>query len=101
MLTPLGRLTLTLAVALSWVPVNAPLIAVTAVPLAGLTLKVMTLSSGTPVVAKVTATGFVVSAGNVISALPVGATGAVTPAMLVILREGKPATKTLSGLPKE
>ena len=56
---------------------------------------------GTPVVANSTVTGFGVVDGSVMSALPVGLTGAAVPATLVMRSVGKPATKALEGAPKE
>src|SRR5437899_2691698 len=79
-LGPDERLTLTLAVALAVLPVSAGLITEVIPPEAGVTVSLTVLPTGTPVVVKTTVTGFGVLAGRVISALPVGAAGAATPA---------------------
>jgi len=98
-LGPEGRLTLTLAVALAVLPVNAGLVAITASPYDGVTVSLMMLPGGTPVVLKTTVTGLGVVAGKVMSALPVGLAGALTPATLLIVRVGAEAMNSGPGTP--
>ncbi len=57
--------------------------------MAGFTVNLTVLPTGTPVVAKATVTGLVVVVGSVMSAFPVGTTGAVTSATLVMRSVGK------------
>src|SRR5581483_5271437 len=96
-LGPTGRLTDTLAVALVVVPLSAGLIAEDTGPSCGITLSSTVLPTGTLDVVKTTVTGFVVVAGSVTSATPVGAAGAGTPATLLMVSVGNPATNTLPG----
>src|SRR6266581_3402069 len=55
------------------------------------------LPTGTPTVVNTTVTGFGVAEGSVMSALPLGLAGALTPATLEIVSVGVPATKTGPG----
>src|SRR5262245_59581621 len=90
-LGPVGRVTLTLAVALAVEPVSAGLKTTVFAPVAGRTLSCTMLPTGTPLVVNTTVTGLTVVLGSVMSALPLGLAGAATPPTLLIASVGVPA----------